>query len=63
MSNYFYQIGKLWPSFNTLAEARKHMRDVIKSDKNISALNRDNQGKYYILRTHIYTMKTVRLYL
>lgn len=60
MGNYFYSIGRVWQTFDTLAEARSHMRHVIKSDTSTSALNRDNEGNYYIVRTDIRSLKTKR---
>lgn len=50
MTSYWYEIGRLWPAFDTLSEAKKHMHYVIMSDKNTHALNRNNVEKYYVLR-------------
>lgn len=60
MGNYFYSIGKIWQDFTSLAEARKHMRYVIKEDTSTNALNRDNLGRYYITRTDMRSNRTRR---
>ena len=53
MGNYFYEIGKIWRSLDSLKEARDYMNAVIKSDRNTQFLNRGNDGRYYIVRTHV----------
>lgn len=60
MGNYFYSIGSIWQPFISLSDARKHMRFVLKNDKDTNALNRDNKGYYYIVRTDLRSMKTRR---
>lgn len=60
MGNYLYSIGRIWQDFTSLAEARKHMRHVIKSDQNTNALNRDNLGRYYVSRIDMRSMNTRR---
>ena len=63
MNDYFYTIGKAWQSFDSLEEARKEMKSVIKNDMHTALLNRDNEGRYYILRRHINKENTRRFYL
>lgn len=52
MNNYFYQIGKGFASFDTLKEARKHQKYIIKKDTGTIMLFRDNKG-YYILKKYL----------
>jgi hypothetical protein len=63
MSDYVYTIGKAFPYFDTLNEARRYVKHVIKSDRNTAFLNRDNVGRHYIVRTDIYTQTKKTFYL
>lgn len=49
--NYFYQVAKGMQPFETLAEARKAQRMIIKNDLHTCTLLRDNKG-YYILKRY-----------
>ena len=51
MNNYFYTIGK-GLAFDTLKEARKHQKYIIKKDTGTIMLFRDNKG-YYILKKYL----------
>lgn len=63
MRYYIYTIGKAFSYFDTLSDARKAMKSIIKSDRNTALLNRDNVGRYYIVRTNINTQTKKTFYL
>lgn len=50
MGNFVYTIGNVWDLFETLGEARRHMKYVIKNDRLTDLLNHDSHG-YFIVRT------------
>ena len=60
MGNFYYSIGKIWQTFDNLSDARNHMKYIIKQDRNTNALNRDNKGRYYIVRGDIRSGRTRR---
>lgn len=51
MNNYFYTIGK-GLTFDTLKDARKHQKYIIKKNTGTIVLFRDNKG-YYILKKYL----------
>lgn len=63
MRDYIYTIGRAFPYFDTLSEARRYVKHVIRSDRNTALLNRDNVGRYYIVRTNVDTQTKKTFYL
>lgn len=59
--NYFYQIANSVQTFDTLKEARKVQKDIIRKDVHTCVLFRDNKG-YYILKKYMDNRETKRIY-
>lgn len=49
-SNFVYIIAGLDGGFDSLSEARKLLRYLIKEDTRTSYLSRDEKGRFYIVR-------------
>lgn len=52
MNNYFYLIGTGIEPFDSLTDARKHQRYILKKDSGTVLLFHDNKG-YYILKKYL----------
>ena len=59
MGNFVYSIGKVWQTFDSLSDARKHMALIIKQDKMTDCLHKDNNG-YFIKRIDLRSLRTRR---
>lgn len=59
--NYYYQIANGMQFFDTLSEARKAQKHIIKSDVHTCKLFRDNKG-YYILKKYMDNRDAKKIY-
>lgn len=50
MNRYFYDFAQGWSSADTLTEARKMVRYILKQDKCTHSLFHDKEGRVYVKR-------------